>query len=109
MTVNWKERGEVWTLCLWCASELRLSARRSLQELNSKAETKFTKLRMQAKSKIISLTREMEKLKGEVGDEGGRGGDALPSPNTSFDVSVREGDRGSVCVCVCVCGEWINV
>ena len=35
------------------------------QELNSKAESKFNKLKLQAKSKISSLTEELEKLKGD--------------------------------------------
>ena len=46
------------------------------QELNSKAESKFNKLKAQAKTKIANLNRELEKLKAEKG-----GGD------TSFNAS----------------------
>ena len=46
------------------------------QELNSKAESKFNKLKAQAKTKIANLNKELEKLKAEKG-----GGD------TSFNIS----------------------
>ena len=57
-----------------------------LQELNSKAESKFNKLKAQAKTKIANLNRELEKLRAEKG-----GGD------TSFNVStlVRKEHLGS--------------
>ena len=37
-----------------------------LQELSIKAESKFNKLKTQAKTKISSLTDELEKVKGEL-------------------------------------------
>ena len=42
-----------------------------LQELNSKAESKFNKLKAQAKTKIANLNRELEKLRAEKGGGGG--------------------------------------
>lgn len=38
-----------------------------LQELNSKAENKFNKLKAQAKTKISNLNKELEKLRAEKG------------------------------------------
>ena len=46
-----------------------------VQELNSKAESKFNKLKAQAKTKIANLNRELEKLRTEKGVD------------TSFNVS----------------------
>ena len=61
-----------------------------LQELNNKAESKFNKLKAQAKTKIANLNRELEKLKTE---KGGGGGD------TSFNVStlVRKNTSSVLC------------
>ncbi len=56
--------------------------------MNQKAESKFNKLRAQAKSKISALTKEMEELKEGKGEVGVAGG---PSPNTSLNISVRVG------------------
>ena len=49
------------------------------QELNSKAETKFNKLKAQAKSKIAALNKELERVKGEKGEQ--------PSLNVSAQVN----------------------
>ena len=46
-----------------------------LQELNNKAESKFNKLKAQAKTKIANLNRELEKMRAEKGAD------------TSFNVS----------------------
>ena len=54
-----------------------------LQELNVKAETKFKKLKAQAKAKIGDLTREMEKLKEERGMGGGEGEANISALNVS--------------------------
>ena len=63
-----------------------------VQELNGKAEAKFTKLKAQAKAKITALTEELEKLKSELG-------------GTAGNVSVQV--RAAVAVCamsnVCDC------
>ena len=40
-----------------------------VQELNSKAENKFNKLKSQAKNKIASLTKEVESLRVTRGEE----------------------------------------
>ena len=42
-----------------------------VQELNAKAEVKFTKLKAQAKAKITTLTEELEKLKSEPRETAG--------------------------------------
>ena len=39
-----------------------------MQELNSKAEAKFNKLKNQAKVKIAALSRELEQMKGGKGE-----------------------------------------
>ena len=65
-----------------------------MQELNSKAESKFNKLKAQAKTKIANLNRELEKLRAEKG--GGGGGEV------SFNVStlVRKEHLSGAAICI---------
>ena len=58
------------------------------QELNSKAETKFNKLKAQAKTKIANLNKELASLRAEHGETPGN-----VSAMVSSEVDIR-----SVCV-----------
>ena len=66
----------------------------TVQELNAKAESKFNRLKTQAKNKIAGLNREVERLK----EEKGGGATAEDSVNTSsyLSVSVSELVGGGV-------------
>lgn len=63
--------------------------------MNSKAETKFNKLKSQAKTKIAALNKEVEQLRGGKGEE------------SAFNVStlVRPPLRlfGMYCIYSCMC------
>ena len=64
------------------------------QELNGRAEGKFNRLKAQAKTKIATLSKELEKLRQEHG---------VPQLDLSAQVSILIYIYVYTCTCTCTC------